>query len=79
MSPEELKQHSKSIDDSVRWIEMKTEDIWNRYEKIDDCQTEECNEEKLNLRKQMDTFLDKLGKEEKLIDEYEEILHNKTK
>ena len=78
MTPEDLKKHSKIIDESVSFIEKRTEDIWNRYEEIDDCFTDECQKEKLNLRTEMDTYLDKLKKEEKMIDQYEEILHNTT-
>ena len=78
MTPEELNKHSKMIDDSVSWIEKKTDDIWDRYERIDDCHTEECDKEKWALRKEMDTYLDKLQDEEKMIDQYEEILHNGT-
>ena len=78
MTPEDLKKHSKIIDESVSFIEKRTEDIWNRYEEIDDCFTDECQKEKRNLRTQMDTYLDKLKKEEKMIDQYEEILHNTT-
>ena len=78
MSPEELQRHSKTIDDSVSWIEKKTDDIWDRYEEIGDCHSEECDEEREILRNSMDSYLSKLQKEEKMIDQYEEILHNKT-
>tara|TARA_Y100001938_G_C8034102_1_gene402349 strand:+ start:243 stop:488 length:246 start_codon:yes stop_codon:yes gene_type:complete len=78
MTPEDLKKHSNIIDESVSFIEKKTEDIWNRYEEIGDCFTNECEKEKQNLRTEMDTYLDKLKKEEKMIDQYEEILHNTT-
>ena len=78
MTPEDLKKHSKIIDESVSFIEKRTEDIWNRYEEIDDCFTNECEKEKRSLRIEMDAYLDKLKKEEKMIDQYEEILHNTT-
>ena len=78
MTPEELKKHSQLIDESVSFIEEKTEAIWDRYEQIDDCHTDECEEEKVKLRADMDGYLDKLQKEENMIDQYEEILHNKT-
>ena len=78
MTPEELKKHSKTIDKSVRWIEKKTDDVWNRYEEIGDCHTEECDDERISLRKEMNSYLDKLEAEEKMIDQYEEILHNGT-
>ena len=78
MSPEQLKEHSNIIDECVSFIEEKTENIWNRYEQLDDCYTQECDEERVELRKEMDGYIDKLQKEEKMIDQYEEILHNKT-
>tara|TARA_Y100000310_G_C20323679_1_gene641955 strand:- start:326 stop:571 length:246 start_codon:yes stop_codon:yes gene_type:complete len=78
MSPEELHRHSKSIDESVRWIQKRTDDIWNRFELIDDCYSDECDKERSRLSKDMDSYLDKLQTEEKMIDGYEEILHNKT-
>ena len=66
------------IDESVSFIEKKTETIWKRYEQIYDCHTEECDEERQVLRGEMDSYIDKLQNEEKMIDQYEEILHNKT-
>ena len=78
MTPEELKEHSKMIDESVSFIEQETEAVWNRYEQIDDCLTEECDEERGRLKAEMNGYLDKLEKEEKMIDQYEEILHNRT-
>ena len=78
MNSEELKKHSLLIDDSVSFIEEKTEAIWSRYEQIDDCYTEECDKERGELRMQMNGYIDKLQNEEKMIDQYEEILHNKT-
>jgi hypothetical protein len=78
MTPEELKEHSKIIDKSVSFIEHETEAIWNRYEQIDDCVTEECDRERNKLKAEMNGYLDKLEKEEKMIDQYEEILHNRT-
>jgi len=76
MTPSELKKHSKVIDDSVSFIEKKTEAIWDRYEEINDCLTKECDEERAGLKSEMNDYLDKLEKEEKMIDQYEEILHN---
>ena len=78
MKPNELKKHSELIDKSVSFIEEKTEKIWSRYEQLDDCYTQECDEERVELRKEMDGYIDKLQKEEKMIDQYEEILHNTT-
>ncbi len=78
MNPDELKQHSELIDNTVSFIEQKTEAIWQRYDQIEDCHTKECNEEKATLRYEMDGYLNKLKKEEKMIDQYEEILHNTT-
>ena len=78
MKPSELKKCSQMIDESVSFIEKKTEKIWNRYEEIDDCFTNECEEERGQLKAEMNLYLDKLEKEEKMIDQYEEILHNKT-
>ena len=78
MSPEELNRHSKMIDRSVNWIEKKTDDIWNRYEELNECYTQECDKERSELREKMDGYIDKLSNEEKMIDQYEEILHNKT-
>ena len=78
MSPEELDKHSKVIDDSVKWIERKTDAIWHRYESIDECFSQECEEEKADLMNQMDLYIEKLHKEEKRIDKYEEILHNES-
>ena len=78
MSPEELKEHSIMIDSSVSFIEGKTEEIWVRYEEIAECITKECDEERLALGKEMDGYIDKLQNEEKMIDQYEEILHNTT-
>jgi|LULG01.1.fsa_nt_gb DNA-binding transcriptional regulator GbsR (MarR family) len=78
MTPEELHKHSQIINDTVSFIEEKTEQIWGRYEQLDNCYSEECNKEKRHLREEMDNYLDKLRKEEKMIDQYEEILHNKT-
>ena len=78
MSPEELHKHSKTIDKSVTWIEKQTEDVWRRYELIDECYTEKCEEEKLRLRVEMDQYIGKLHDEEKLIDKYEEIIDNTT-
>tara|TARA_Y100000310_G_scaffold342835_1_gene447779 strand:+ start:1455 stop:1700 length:246 start_codon:yes stop_codon:yes gene_type:complete len=78
MSPEDLESHSNMIEKSVAWIEKETNDIWTRYEEIDDCSTNECKEEKLELRSKMDRYINKLQDEEKMIDQYEEILHNKT-
>tara|TARA_B100000519_G_C13791906_1_gene226931 strand:+ start:187 stop:429 length:243 start_codon:yes stop_codon:yes gene_type:complete len=76
MTPEDLKKHSELIDNSVTFIEQKTDAIWERYGEIDDCYTEECNEEKASLRNEMDGYLKKLEEEEKMIDQYEEMLHN---
>ena len=76
MTPEDLKKHSEMIDDSVTFIEQQTEAIWQRYDEIDDCYTEECNKEKATLRNEMDGYLKKLEEEEKMIDQYEEMLHN---
>ena len=76
MSPEDLKKHSEMIDDSVTFIEQQTEAIWQRYDEIDDCYTEECSKEKATLRNEMDGYLKKLEEEEKMIDQYEEMLHN---
>ena len=76
MSPEDLKKHSEMIDDSVTFIEQQTEAIWQRYDEIDDCYTEECSKEKAMLRNEMDGYLKKLEEEEKMIDQYEEMLHN---
>ena len=78
MTPEELKRHSKMIDRSVSWIEERTDDIWSRYEEMDDCYSDECDKERLTLRKEMGDYIDKLQDEEKMIDQYEEILHNTT-
>ena len=78
MTPEELKNHSNMIDRSVSFIEEKLESNWNRYEQIEECITNECDEERSQLRTEMDGYIDKLQKEEKMIDQYEEILHNKT-
>ncbi len=78
MTPEELKKHSIMIDSSVSFIEQKTEAIWQRYEQIEECKTQECDEERADLRREMDGYIDKLQNEEKMIDQYEEILHNKT-
>ena len=78
MTPDELKKHSNMIHESVAFIEEKLEINWNRYEEIEECVTNECNKEKLLLRKEMDSYIDKLKKEEKMIDQYEEILHNTT-
>lgn len=78
MSPEELQKHSKVIDESVAWIEKRTDDIWNRYEEIGDCATNQCEEEKMSLMVEMDGYIGKLQGEEKRIDKYEEILHNTT-
>ena len=78
MSPEDLKIHSKVIEDSVSFIEVKTEEIWNKFEDIEDCYTDECVKESEDLKREMNGYLDKLQKEEKMIDQYEEILHNKT-
>tara|TARA_Y100001937_G_scaffold116974_1_gene169620 strand:+ start:298 stop:540 length:243 start_codon:yes stop_codon:yes gene_type:complete len=76
MTPEDLKKHSEMIDNSVTFIEQQTEAIWQRYDEIDDCYTEECNKEKATLRNEMDGYLKKLEEEEKMIDQYEEMLHN---
>ena len=78
MSPEDLKIHSKVIEDSVSFIEVKTEEIWNKFEDIEDCYTDECDKEREDLKREMNGYLDKLQKEEKMIDQYEEILHNTT-
>lgn len=78
MSPEEFHKHSKMIDKSVSWIQLKTNDIWGRYEQIDDCDSDECEQERAILRSEMYCYLDKLESEEKRIDQYEEMLHNKT-
>jgi hypothetical protein len=78
LTPEELREHSIMIDNSVSWIEERTDNIWSRYEEIDDCHTEECDKERMGLRNEMDKYLDKLQDEEKMIDQYEEILHNRT-
>ena len=76
MSPEELKKHSKMIDDSVAFIERKTNEIWNKFEDIEGCNTDECDKERAGLKREMSEYIDKLKKEEKMIDQYEEILHN---
>ena len=76
MTPEDLKKHSELIDNSVTFIEQQTEAIWQRYDEIDDCYTEECSKEKATLRNEMDGYLKKLEEEEKMIDQYEEMLHN---
>jgi hypothetical protein len=78
MTPEELQRHSKVIDDSVAWIEKRTDDIWSRYEEIDSCITDQCEKEKMCLMAEMDGYINKLQGEEKMIDKYEEILHNTT-
>lgn len=78
MTAEELQSHSKLIDKSVTWIGKKADDVWQRYEEIDECGTEECEKERVLLREELDHYLDKLEGEEKMIDQYEEILHNKT-
>ena len=78
MTPEDLNKHAKMLDKSVVWIQKKTEKIWNRYEEIDDCHTDDCENEKGNLINEMNGHLDKLQTEEKMLDQYEEILHNKT-
>ena len=70
MSPEDLKKHSEMIDDSVTFIEQQTEAIWQRYDEIDDCYTEECSKEKATLRNEMDGYYDEenYGDEEFSID-----------
>jgi small-conductance mechanosensitive channel len=78
MTPEELQKHSKMIDDSVSWLQQRTDDVWFRYEKIDDCHTQECEKEKSFLKQELFGYLDKLQDEEEMIDKYEEILHNRT-
>ena len=78
MNPEELKKHSIMIDESVSFIERRLESNWNRYEEIDDCHTHECDRERYKIRVEMDDYISKLQKEEKMIDQYEEILHNTT-
>jgi len=78
MTPEDFKKHSEIIDDSVTFIEHQTEAVWERYEEIAECLTKECNEEKESLRYKMNGYLKKLEEEEKMIDQYEEMLHNTT-
>ena len=63
MSPEELQKHSKVIDESVAWIEKRTDDIWNRYEEIGDCATNQCEEEKMSLMVEMDGYIGIVGAE----------------
>ena len=78
MTPQELKKHSQIIDNSVSFIEKKTDAIWVRFEEIEDCATRQCDEERESLREEMDGYINKLQNEEKMIDQYEEILHNTT-
>ena len=78
MNAEELDKHSKMIDESVSYIQEKTEKIWDRFEDIEDCYTDECDKERVQLKNEMNGYIEKLKKEEKMIDQYEEILHNKT-
>ena len=78
MTPEELNKHSKTIDHSVSWIQDRTNDIWNKYERMDDCYTQECDKQREILMSEMDGYIDKLHREEKMIDKYEDIIHNTT-
>ena len=78
MTPYELKKHSQMIDESVTFLERKTEAVWNRYSQLNGCYTQECDDERDELKKEMDGYINKLQNEEKMIDQYEEILHNKT-
>jgi len=78
MTPEELKKHSIMIEDSVSFIEGRAEDICSKFDEIDDCFTDDCAEEREKLKAELGAYLDKLQNEEKMIDQYEEILHNKT-
>ena len=78
MTPEELNKHSKTIDLSVSWIQERTNDIWNKYERMDDCYTQECDKQREILMSEMDGYIEKLHREEKMIDKYEDIIHNTT-
>ena len=68
-------KQQESIDKSVDWIEKKTEGIYSSYEKIDDCYTQDCDDEREELAKQMQFYLNKLKIEEKNIDMAEEKLY----
>ena len=65
----------ESIDKTVDWIEEKTQKIYSSYEKIEDCYTQQCNEEKEQLTAEMYFYLNKLKIEEKNIDSAEEKLY----
>jgi len=76
MTPNELKKQSQIIDESVSFIEAKTEEIWSKFEEIDGCLTNECNEQRDKLKEEMNDYINKLKNEEKMIDQFEEMLHN---
>lgn len=63
------------IDDSVDQLEKKTDSLYQDFESIEDCESPKCQEEKIRLKKEMGSCLNKLRYEEKILDDCEDTFH----
>ena len=75
MSLDKIIKDQQNIDKSVDWIESKTEELFSSYEKIEECYSQECEEEKEVLQNELQFYIHKLQLEEKNIDTAEEKLY----
>ena len=72
MKLNDIIKEQDAIVQTVDWIEQKTNEIYYNFEKIEDCYTQECDEEREELQQQMSFYLNKLKVEEKNIDSTQE-------
>ena len=72
MKLNDIIKEQDAIVQTVDWIEQKTNEIYYNFEKIEDCYTQECDEEREELQQQMSFYLNKLIVEEKNIDSTQE-------
>lgn len=63
------------IDKTVDFLEKKTDDIYEKYEKLEDCHSRSCEEERDGLRIEMISALNKLDSESKSLDVCEKDFH----
>jgi len=63
------------VDNTVDQLEQKSDSLYQDFEDIEDCESVECQEEKLRLRREMGSCLNKLRYEEKILDKCEDSFH----
>ena len=67
---EEIKRKALAINDSINWAAKQANDCFDEYEKIEGCETLECEEEKTFWLLEADKFKTKIEYENKNLDNY---------